>query len=235
MPCVRAGPTASVVSTMNLPYKLLVFDWDGTVMDSEARIVSCLAMTLSDLGLEVPPRAALLNVIGLGLPEAGRALLPRDAAGRVHEFVDRYRYHFLSDHHAPSALFPGALETLQTLAGRGYLLGVATGKARRGLDRALEESACRDLFLCTRCADETASKPDPRMLNEVMQAAGATPSETLMIGDTVYDLQMARAAGASALAVSYGVHEPHRLLAEHPLGCVDDIRDIPRWLDGQKK
>jgi len=213
------------------PYKLLVFDWDGTLMDSEARIVSCLSMTLSDLALPALGRDALLNVIGLGLPEAVGALLPGADTALVRRFIDRYRYHFLSDHHAPAVLFPGAQRTLAELDARGYLLAVATGKGRRGLDQSLDDTGCRALFSVTRCADETASKPDPRMLREIMDVAGVTPGETLMIGDTEYDLQMARNAGAHALAVSYGVHARERLLACEPLGCLEAIADIPEWLD----
>lgn len=218
---------------MELPYKLLVFDWDGTLMDSEARIVGCLAMTFSDLGMVTPARDALLNVIGLGLPEAFRALAPDADGEQIRRLIDRYRYHFLSDHHAPATLFGGARETLEALDRQGYLLAVATGKGRRGLDRALEETGCGPLFAVTRCADETASKPDPRMLLEVMEVAGVWPHETLMIGDTEYDIQMARNAGAAALAVSYGVHEAARLRAQQPLGCLDDIREIIGWLDGR--
>jgi phosphoglycolate phosphatase len=216
--------------SVNLPYKLLVFDWDGTLMDSEARIVSCLAMTLQDLEVALPPRAALLDVIGLGLPEVARVLVPGGNGEQWRRFIDRYRYHFLSDHYAPSVLFAGALETLRALDGQGYLLGVATGKARRGLDRVLDETDCRGLFAVTRCADETASKPDPRMLLEVMDVAGVMPHETLMIGDTVYDMQMARNAGVAAVAVSYGVHERERLLAEEPVACLDDVAHLLPWL-----
>ncbi|MCC6209217.1 MAG: HAD-IA family hydrolase [Gammaproteobacteria bacterium] len=215
---------------MTLPYKLLVFDWDGTLMDSEARIVSCLSMTLSDLGQTALARDTLLNVIGLGLPEAVATLLPRADADLIRRFIDRYRYHFLSDHHAPAVLFPGAKETLDELDRQGYLLAVATGKGRRGLDRSLEDTGCGRLFSLSRCADETASKPHPRMLIEIMDVLGVEPAETLMIGDTEYDLQMARNAGAHALAVSYGVHTRERLLACEPLGCLDAISEIPGWL-----
>lgn len=220
--------------TGKIPYKLLVFDWDGTLMDSEVRIVSCLSMTLSDLSLPALGRDALLNVIGLGLPEAVGALLPDADAALVRRFIDRYRYHFLSDHHAPAVLFPGARETLAMLDARGYLLAVATGKGRRGLEQSLDDTGCRNLFSVTRCADETASKPDPRMLREIMDIAGVAPVETLMIGDTEYDLQMARNAGTHALAVSYGVHARERLLACEPLGCLDAVTEILPWLEGAK-
>ncbi|MGE0373420.1 MAG: HAD-IIIA family hydrolase [Gammaproteobacteria bacterium] len=220
---------------MALPYKLLVFDWDGTLMDSEARIVSCLSMTLSDLALPALGRDELLNVIGLGLPEAVATLLPEADTGLIRRFIDRYRYHFLSDHHAAAVLFPGAKETLTALDRRGYLLAVATGKGRRGLDRSLEDTGCIGLFSLSRCADETASKPNPRMLLEIMDVLGIAPDETLMIGDTEYDMQMAHNAGASALAVSYGVHARERLLACEPLGCLDVITDILPWLEGVRR
>jgi phosphoglycolate phosphatase len=212
-------------------FRLLVFDWDGTLMDSEAKIVSCLDLTLRDLGRPALPREALLNVIGLGLPEVARALLPGAEAEMARRFIDRYRYHFLSDHLAPSTLFPGTLDTLKELDRRGYLLGVATGKGRLGLQRSLEDTASAGLFAATRCADETASKPNPRMLFELMEVTGVAAGETLMVGDTEYDLLMARSAGVSAVAVSYGVHERERLLAHRPLACLDDIRDIVRFLD----
>lgn len=214
----------------DLAYKLLVFDWDGTLMDSEARIVSCLAMSLKDMSRAVPPREALLNVIGLGLPEAAQALLPRGDVEGVRQFVDRYRYHFLSDHYEPSSLFPGALDTLLDLDAQGYLLAVATGKGRRGLDEALDRTGCRGVFAVTRCADETASKPHPRMLLEVMDVAGVDPADTLMIGDTIFDMQLARNAGTRALAVSYGVQASERLLAEGAIDCIDEIDAILPWL-----
>src|SRR5690606_37668425 len=131
--------------------------------------------TLTDLGLVVPSREALLDVIGLGLPEVARALIPGADGEMINRFADRYRYHFLSDHYEASVLFAGALDTLKALDRQGYLLAVATGKARRGLDRTMGETACSTLFAVTRCADETASKPHPRMLTEVMDVAGVFP------------------------------------------------------------
>lgn len=212
------------------PFQLLVFDWDGTLMDSEARIVACLEMALADLGLPALPRERLSNVIGLGLPEAVRDLLPEADHELVARFTDRFRHYFLSPDPVPSALFPGALETLIRLADAGYLLAVATGKSRRGLDRSLAETGCAGLFTTTRCADECFSKPHPQMLLEIMTDLDTPPHETLMIGDTEYDLQMAGNAGTAALAVSYGVHDPARLLRHGPLACLDDISEIIPWL-----
>jgi len=215
---------------MERPYQLLVFDWDGTLMDSEARIIGCLAQTIGDLDLPMRERSQMKDIIGLGLPEAIGTLYPDADAGLVRRFTDRYRYHFLSDHHAPTQLFAGVLETLRNLAAQGYYLAVATGKGRRGLDRSLQETGCHELFDVTRCADETRSKPHPQMLHEIMEVLDVPAERTVMIGDTEYDLQMARNAGAHALAVTYGVHERERLVIHEPLAYLDRIDDIVAWL-----
>ena len=215
---------------MERPYQLLVFDWDGTLMDSEARIIGCLAQTIGDLDLPMRERSQMKDIIGLGLPEAIGTLYPDADAGLVRRFTDRYRYHFLSDHHAPTQLFAGVLETLRNLAAQGYYLAVATGKGRRGLDRSLQETGCHELFDVTRCADETRSKPHPQMLHEIMEVLDVPAERTVMIGDTEYDLQMARNAGAHALAVTYGVHERERLVIHDPLAYLDRIDDVVAWL-----
>jgi phosphoglycolate phosphatase len=212
-------------------FELLVFDWDGTLMDSEARIVACLQGAIADLGLPVRDVAALRNIIGLGLAEAIETLFPGSDAATRQAVVERYRHHFLVADPTPSALFEGAAEVLHGLAAQGYLLAVATGKGRRGLDKVLEETGLGPLFHATRCADETFSKPHPQMLLELMEHLGADPQATLMIGDTEYDMEMARNARTHALAVSYGVHHPERLLRHQPLGCLDRIGDLPVWLN----
>ena len=199
-------------------------------MDSEARIIGCLAQTIGDLDLPMRERSQMKDIIGLGLPEAIGTLYPDADAGLVRRFTDRYRYHFLSDHHAPTQLFAGVLETLRNLAAQGYYLAVATGKGRRGLDRSLQETGCHELFDVTRCADETRSKPHPQMLHEIMEVLDEPAERTVMIGDTEYDLQMARNAGAHALAVTYGVHERERLVIHEPLAYLDRIDDIVAWL-----
>ncbi len=216
-------------------YRLLVFDWDGTLMDSEARIVACLQAAASDLDIEIPPPERAKEIIGLGLSEAIARLFPGLGERAQVLAVERYRQHFLGDDLAPSVLFPGVAEVLEHLAGEGYLMGVATGKSRRGLDKVLEETGLGRLFHATRCADETFSKPHPQMLEDVMDRTGARPSETLMIGDTEYDMQMARNARAHGLAVSYGVHDRERLLAEGALACLDALADLPAWLAGPRK
>jgi len=213
-------------------YRLLVFDWDGTLMDSEARIVGCFQAAAADVGVAVPHGDLARDVIGLGLQEAAERLFPGLGDAMVGRVVERYRYHFLGDHPTPSELFPGVVETLERLADAGYLLGIATGKSRRGLDKVLGETGLGRFFHASRCADEAFSKPHPQMLEEVMAVLGAGPRETLMIGDTEYDMQMARNAGVPGLAVSYGVHEPNRLLAEGALACLDRIDELPGWLAG---
>lgn len=211
-------------------YPLLVFDWDGTLMDSEARIVSCISASLADLGLPALEKSAIRNIIGLGLREAVDRLLPGSDATLHERLAERYRFHFLDTAHAPSMLFPGVRETLQRLHEQGYLLAVATGKGRQGLNSVLEETGCADLFHITRCADECHSKPHPQMLLEIMQDLAVEPRDTLMIGDTEYDMHMANNAGTAALAVTCGVHARERLLECAPLACLESITELPAWL-----
>lgn len=215
---------------LKMRFPLLVFDWDGTLMDSEARIVGCLQAAARDAGLPVLDEARARNIIGLGLREAFYALFP-DVRDDQHErLAAAYRHHFLGNSEITSELFPGVAETLAALRGQGYLLAVATGKGRQGLNHVLEQTGCTSLFHTSRCADETISKPHPQMLLEIMEELEVEPGRTLMVGDTEYDMQMAKQAGVAALAVSYGVHSRERLLGHGPLGCLDRIGDLPVWL-----
>ena len=216
---------------MKQTLRLIVFDWDGTLMDSAAKIVGSMRAAGNDLGLAPLDDMALRNVIGLGLKEAIEMLYPGAGLDTRRAFADRYRHHFLAEDGEASTFFGGALELLRGLHRRGLLLGVATGKGRRGLNRVFAEQNCGGLFHATRCADEAFSKPHPQMLLEIMEELGALPEETLMIGDTEYDLQMANNAGVSAIGVSYGVHERERLLRHRPLACVDSVGDLSLWLD----
>lgn len=215
-------------------FELIVFDWDGTLMDSEARIVTCIQAAFRDLGLPEPVREVARDVIGLGLDEAMERLLPTGDAGLRADVVLQYRRHFLGGDQSPSELFPGARETLDWMTGQGYRLAVATGKSRAGLSKALDETGLHGVFHATRTADETFSKPHPQMLLELMDELGARADETLMIGDTEYDLQMANNAGVRSLAVCYGVHEPGRLLACEPLACLDSLWAIRDWLSARQ-
>lgn len=212
-------------------FRLLVFDWDGTLMDSEARIVESALIAIGELKLPPRTRDAIRDIIGLGLPEAMQALYPELPGSNHASLIERYRTHFLAEGGVPMPLFPGARETLDTLRARGHMLAVATGKSRRGLDRALAETGLAPLFAATRCADETRSKPDPRMLLEIMDEVGGDPAQTLMIGDSEFDLQMAAGAGIAAVGVGYGVKDCERLLDYRPLTCLDAIEELPAWLD----
>jgi phosphoglycolate phosphatase len=216
---------------MSQPFDLLVFDWDGTLMDSEARIVACIRAAITDLSLEPRDNASIRNIIGLGLTEAINVLYPGSDLAFATAMIERYRYHFLTADPTRSELFEGAEETLQGLADAGYLLAVATGKGRVGLDKVLDETGLGRFFQATRCADETFSKPHPLMLEQLMDQLGVEAQATLMIGDTEYDMQMATNARAAALAVSYGVHEKARLLQHQPLHCIDAITELTDWLD----
>jgi len=211
-------------------FKLLIFDWDGTLMDSVMRIVACVQASAEDLSLPIPAESAAKDIIGLGLDEAMAKLFPESDEDEKSRVVERYRHHYLFANKIPTPLFEGAREVVERLEGEGYLLAVATGKGRTGLNRVLEQSGLGRLFHATRSVDEARSKPDPDMLLQILDELGVEAHETLMIGDTEYDMNMANNAGAKALGVSYGVHEKRRILACSPLACVDNITEIPAWL-----
>lgn len=215
----------------NHRFNLVVFDWDGTLLNSEARIVECLRNAGADAGLPSLPDKTLSNVIGLGLREAIMALYPEAAPEDHVRFVDYYRHHYLCASQTPTPLFEGVRELLADLGRRGACLAIATGKARRGLDRALVEHGFDKTFHTTRCADEAFSKPHPQMLLDIMEHVGVGPEETLMVGDTEYDIVMAQNAGVAALGVGYGVHGRDRLMQLKPLACVDTITELAAWFD----
>ncbi len=212
--------------------RLVIFDWDGTLMDSETQIVHAMTAAIQDMQLEKRSADQCRNIIGLGLKEAVDTLYPgRDSAFRE-LFVERYRHHWFSIAHT-SELFPGATETLHLLKEAGLLLAVATGKGRAGLDKVLDTTGLQTLFAATRCSDETQSKPHPQMLLEILAQLQVEPGQALMIGDTEYDLLMATNAGVSPVAVSYGVHDRERLLQHRPLVCLDNISELVDWLAEQ--
>lgn len=211
-------------------YSLIVFDWDGTLMDSEAKIVATMQAAIADTGLPVRDDGDIREIIGLGLAEALHALFPQADIHEQRKLADRYRYHFLAGDKTPSPLFEGVEALLAQLREEGYWLGVATGKGRRGLDRVLELHGLHRVFHATRTADETRSKPHPQMLEEIMAELCCSGHETLMVGDTEYDMRMAQNAGAHALGVGYGVHAGQRLLDCGARGCLNDIRDLLHWL-----
>ena len=212
------------------PYRLLVFDWDGTLMDSAGRIVRCMQLAAADTGTPVPEAAAVREIIGLGMREAVERLFPDFDAPQVEDFIDAYRGHWLGDAVPPSSLFPGAREVLDWARERDYLLAVATGKSRRGLDKVLEETELTDCFHVTRCADEAFSKPHPQMLEEILTDLDIPPAEALVIGDSEYDMQMAANARVDALGVAHGVHEGERLQRHGALAVLNDLHQLPPWL-----
>ena len=210
-------------------FDLVVFDWDGTLYDSTALIVRSIQEACRDLGAAVPSDLQAAYVIGLGLQDALRHCVPDLTQDQYPALGLRYRHHYFARQHELS-MFDGTLAMLQALKMRGHALAVATGKGRRGLDEALAHAQLRGLFDATRTADETASKPDPRMLYELMQELGTAPARTLMIGDTTHDLLLARNAGTPRVAVSYGAHEPEAFDVFAPLAVVHSTRELHDWL-----
>ena len=201
-------------------------------MDSKDQIVSCVESAIRELKLESRTPDAIKDIIGLGLRESIATLFPGASDAFVSRFVECYRRRWFAME--SGNLFPGAKETLELLYNEGFLLGVATGKGRRGLDRVLGETGLKSVFHATRCADETYSKPQPDMLLEIMEELKVTAAETLMVGDTEYDMEMARRAGVKAVAVSYGVHDWERLQRYDPVVMLDQISEITDWLAEQR-
>ena len=214
---------------MRRRFDLLVFDWDGTVVDSAGHIVDSIQAACSDLGLAVPSAERARYIIGLGLGDAMAYLLPELASADYPRLAERYRCHYLAGDHR-LMLFDGVREGLATLHGAGFLLGVATGKSRRGLDRALQDSGLQPFFHLSRCADEGFPKPHPEMLIYLMEMLAVVPERTLMIGDTSHDMEMARGAGVTGLAVTYGAHEESGLRACGPAACLASFPELMAWL-----
>ncbi len=210
-------------------FDLLVFDWDGTLMDSAGTIVSSIQNACRDLDMPIPCDADARHVIGLGLQEALSTLQPGYEQDDYERLVERYRHYYLGqDMEIP--LFEGVPQAIADLLDAGFLLAVATGKSRRGLDRALEHSGLGRYFHSTRCADECFSKPHPCMIEQIMDETGVSASRTVMIGDTSHDLQMAINAGVDALAAAYGAHPREHLEVLSPLICVDSFIEINKWI-----
>jgi phosphoglycolate phosphatase len=215
---------------MNHQAKLIVFDWDGTLMDSADHIVNCLQMAITELNLVKKTNNELKNIIGLGLREAFYALYPQANDEELTALTARYREHFFDQQHEACELFSGARELIEELHAKDYLLAVATGKGRNGLDKVLKETGLGEFFPITRCADESHSKPHPQMLLDIIDWYGVAANETIMIGDSEYDLEMANNAEVQSVAVTYGVHEEQRLLNCKPLVCMNNIRELHEWL-----
>jgi phosphoglycolate phosphatase len=212
-----------------LRYQLIVFDWDGTLLDSASAIAECIQRAAADMSLPVPDRERASHVIGLGLEDSLRHAVPMLPESGYGEFIEHYRKHFRAREET-MRLFPGVPELLQELNQRGHRLAVATGKSRRGLDRAFDTTGLRPQFAASRCGDETRPKPHPAMLHELLRELAVDPQATLMIGDTSHDLQMAANAGIDAIAVSCGAHAAEFLHTFSPRACLPSVTELPTWL-----
>ncbi len=210
-------------------YAAVVFDWDGTVMDSTHSIVAAIQGACGDVGLPIPPDRDARWVIGLSLESALYRCVPTLTADQYPLFIERYRHHFLA-RDPGIKLFDGIPDLLATLKARQVALGVATGKSRKGLDRVLQNMQLHAHFHVTRCADESCSKPDPAMLLEIMEELQLDPDRVLMVGDTTHDVQMATAAGVDSMAVTYGAHDPDTLLQAAPTIMVGSVTEMRSWL-----
>jgi phosphoglycolate phosphatase len=210
-------------------FVLVIFDWDGTLMDSTAQIALSIQLACSDIGLPVPSRERASHVIGLGLHDALAQAVPSITAEQVPAMVERYRHHYLLADKT-LLMFDGAVAMLEGLRRRGHTLAIATGKSRLGLDRALAIGGVGSLFDASRCADETRSKPDPAMLFELLTLFDVPADRALMIGDTTHDLLMAQNAGVASVAVSYGAHAVDELERVPSLAIVDSTATLDRWL-----
>jgi len=209
---------------------LFIFDWDGTLIDSKAKITHSMHLATADMDWEQLTDSAVHNIIGLGLPEALSQLFPTRTDVERGKLRERYAEHFIRlDQEKASEFFPQVIETLEILRNKGHCLAIATGKARKGLDRILRDLKLHDYFDATRCADETASKPHPLMLEELLAHFDTSAEKSVMIGDTEYDMEMARAINMSRIAVSYGAHHIDRLYQYQPELCLDQFDQLLDW------
>ena len=205
---------------------MVIFDWDGTLCDSVEHIVEAMQAAAADFPVAIPEASSIRDIVGLGLPQAVARLFPGLAESTREALATAYSRHYRTLDREPARLFSGALETLLALRERGLPLALATGKSRRDLDRVLGGLGMSDFFEFTRCADETRSKPHPLMLEQIMAQSGLPPESVVMVGDSEYDLAMARAGGVHPVGVSYGVHSPERLSVHRPLAILDRLPEL---------
>ncbi|MAS25455.1 MAG: HAD family hydrolase [Oceanospirillaceae bacterium] len=211
-------------------YRLVIFDWDGTLVDSTRRIVDSMQRAGRKVGLAPVPDEAIQDIIGLGLPEALKTVWPDITDEQLPLMRDTYASYFVSDSQVGMGFYEGAREMLGALLAQGYLLAVATGKSRKGLNRMLRDLEVGHLFEATRCADETRSKPDPMMLHELLSALSVAPGEAVMVGDTTYDLEMAQRTGIDSIGMGHGAHDEARLLACGPQTICHSINELKNWI-----
>jgi phosphoglycolate phosphatase len=212
---------------------LFMFDWDGTLMDSTGRIIGAMEAAVLELGWPLRSAGEIREIIGLGLPEAIEFLFPEHPLAERQRLQVRYAEHYVAADQQPCAFFPGALAMLDQLKARGHLVAVATGKSRKGMRRVLGQLDMHDYFHASRCADETRSKPHPQMLDELLAELRADRADAVMIGDTEFDMAMARSAGMARIAVGFGAHAVERLLPYEPALVLDNLQQLLSWPAGQ--
>ncbi len=211
-------------------YKLIIFDWDGTLMDSVDRIVSSMQSAAKTVGLAIPSNNSVKQIIGLSLTTALQELFMGITAEQIDAMLEQYKYEYVEGDTTPTPLFDNAVNLLTLLQQKNKLLAVATGKGREGLNRVLQVSKTSDFFHTTRCAGEMPSKPDPQMLNSILAELAIAPHEAVMIGDTSHDLKMAQAAGVDSIGVTFGVHGSDTLDKYQPKSIVDSLAELQALL-----
>lgn len=211
-------------------FDYLIFDWDGTISDSVPRIAECMQLAAREHHLPVPSHQQAANIVGLGLTEAINRLFSSIDPLLINAVSKTYSRHYRAKNKGPCHFFPHVLEILHQLKQQGYILAVATGKSEAGLHRELTASGLEDFFHATRCADQTASKPNPLMLKQLLDQTQLHPSQAIMIGDTEYDMEMAVNADMPRLAVSYGAHSADRLKKYQPIACIDCFSEIINYV-----
>jgi len=212
-------------------YELVIFDWDGTIINSEAHIIHSMQQAIAEVGLDQPIAKEIRHIIGLSLSRAIETLFPAIDESTVERVAESYREHFFREQDLESSpLFDGVADVIQDLHAHGYYLAVATGKGRRGLDMALENSGLAPYFHITRCADETRSKPDPLMLDEILADLNLKSSHAIMVGDTSYDVDMAKNIKMDSIAVTYGMHDKKLLEQCKPTYFIDAIQQLTQYV-----
>ena len=215
---------------MSRKYKLLIFDWDGTLSNSVSRIAHCIQVAAKENGQKIPSFDEAADIIGLGLIEAVSQLFPQADEQLVNKITASYSAYYRIKDSGPIDFFPSVIDTLNQLKASGYYIAVATGKSRAGLDRVFKSSDIEDLFHSSRCASETASKPDPLMLTELLAEFDMQANQALMVGDTEYDMDMAQRINMPRLGVSYGAHHQSRLEKYNPVACIDCFSNIIKYI-----
>ncbi|MGS0675259.1 HAD-IA family hydrolase [Shewanella sp. 0m-4] len=208
------------------PYELVIFDWDGTLMDSISKIVTCMQQMAMSLSMVSPSELAIRDVIGLSMDEALKTLYPMMPVADFEPMINSYKEHYLTLNSTPSPMFDGSELLLNELSARDYRLAVATGKGRNGLNRVLNETGLARHFESSRCADESKSKPNPDMIHELLEELKVKPERAIMVGDSLHDLNMANNAGVDAIGVSYGAHSESKLLLAKPKAIIHKPIDL---------